>query len=139
MSPLSILSQATDVKILDVGSRLAQVFLVKNDYHCNSLRYSTGRYWRRPSLPRGGGRHHGGMRWIQLLDSSMASGKRKEVKALLDKLHRIYTAAQEDLTGGQKKLIDLLEAHTKVKDELAQERIRGGSRGSEPRGWPAAA
>ncbi|EER10903.1 hypothetical protein Pmar_PMAR021378 [Perkinsus marinus ATCC 50983] len=60
----------------------------------------------------------------------MASGKRKEVKALLDKLHRIYTAAQEDLTGGQKKLIDLLEAHTKVKDELAQERIRGGSRGS---------
>ncbi|EER05045.1 hypothetical protein Pmar_PMAR008659, partial [Perkinsus marinus ATCC 50983] len=43
--------------------------------------------------------------------SAMGVRKANEVKTLLDRMHAMYTGAQEDLCEGQRKLIKVMEEH----------------------------
>ncbi|EER14337.1 hypothetical protein Pmar_PMAR027063 [Perkinsus marinus ATCC 50983] len=52
--------------------------------------------------------------------SAMGVRKANEVKTLLDRMHAMYTGAQEDLCEGQRKLIKVMEEHGRVKEEISR-------------------
>ncbi|KAF4744674.1 hypothetical protein FOZ62_017931, partial [Perkinsus olseni] len=55
--------------------------------------------------------------------SSMGVSKKSEVRDLLESLHNLYTGAQEGLVKAQSRLINLLEDHSALKDELSKAKI----------------